>query len=483
MNSLSTFGLAVGDLKWNSDSGTTRVAGYEELRIAPEGPEGLLLRRVAGINEALACGGIYLHDVADPRKWWFACGNTLREMLYYSQFGTKAVIAPEASRPYDLVARRGWEGYYSYAQPTVATPPRYRVGNQNVFSGGDVYARYVLAQYFGSNAEVAAFAVVTGADAGWGHAHAGSGVTHSFMSTSVPMNAPFSSYLQAIRASQLEAVPSSLRGYYEQAFDMAISDYPSINLRPTVAITTVWAGVTEVAPTRWKPLVYEGTMGAPSPWNGNPPHLPYFGYFSTGFRDPDTLQYPRDAIYREERVAPDPLWKWEFGNHTEEWSLEHRRVAKARMMTRPGHCGSPKGQHKGVVLSAHSHPSESMGLQVGEVSGLKVGLLRDGHLLGRSLIGGTRYADEDANHSNLAELVVSTLDQERDVSEGPYSNHNKSEVGDGDEAAVLAASDAVLLNGATGERSIYQMGTLPSELEKFSRYWDQLAKQVARNAS
>lgn len=475
-NSLSIFGLSALNVVWGDSTGHAAVEGRTNLRIAQDGPAGVLLKRIASIQEAVTLGGLYLYDVANPQKWYFVCGSTLLEALRMKQLGKCPSGETDNSNnlQWDLMRRKRWygtqKGYVGYNGGLVLSRVR-------EFFGGDLFLRFGLRNYFGSTATVGALGIVTGASEGRGFSQIDGALTHSYMATQVPMNVPFSRYLADIKASQLALVPADVRDYYARTFDAAVAAYVDKDAKPTIAITTVWEGRTEIAPVRWKPPKVGGGTNVSAL---NLPGMPSYHYIKTGIRDLSTLRYPQDCVY-EDRDVSNPanargVDTWSNWNYDSE-PARGRDVtvgSYARVMTRIGHAASPLGTYQGIVHHGDNHPREVLGAQNGVVSGLQVGYLRDFHMLGRSLVGGQRYATAQANHEHLADLVIETLDDQLGASAQDQTGVER------EESDVEGEAMEVLANEDPKVASMYQRGTLSIHLARFSNLWDERAKALAK---
>lgn len=475
-NSLSVFGLSALNVVWNDSTGHVAIEGRTKLRIARDGPAGVLLKRVASIQEAVTLGGLYLYDVANPQKWYFVCGNTLLDALRTKQLGKCASGENDSSNSaqWDLVGRKRWygsqKGYKNHNGELVLSMIR-------EYFGGDLYLRFGLRDYFGSTATVGALGIVTGASEGRGFSRVDDALTHSYMATQVPMSVPFSRYLADIKASQLELVPADVRDYYARTFADAVAAYVDKDAKPTIAITTIWEGNTEIAPVRWKPPKVGGENNYTAL---NLSGMPSYHNIKTGIRDKSTLQYPQDCVYQDVNVANPTnsfgvdVWsKWNYDSEP----ARGRDVtvgSYARVMTRIGHAASPLGSYQGIVHHGDDHPRDVLGAQNGVVSGLQVGYLRDFHVLGRSLVGGQRYATAQANHEHLADLVIETLDDQLSAAAQDQTGVERAE------ADVESEAAQVLANEDPNVAPMYQRGTLSIHLARFSNLWDERAKALAK---
>lgn len=482
-NNLSAFGLSALNVVWSDTSNSTPVPGHPLLFTRTEAPQGLLLRKVSGIQEAISVGGLFLCDVGNPSKWAFWVGDTLTTALGSSTLGKYP--KPDASSPdpiYDLRPRRTWEGaLLGYMNDPDAN--LWVLSMERRYYGGDLYQRFELANYFGSTATVAAYGIVTAADEGQGYSNAGPN-TRSYVATKVLMNVPFSKYMTDVKASQLALVPSDLRQYYDDVFTSTLAAFPGSPKKPTVAITTVWAGNVEVAPAAFTPVKHQpaySSAGTPMTFLNTAGH-PNVWQIATGIRNPASLGYSQDAVYAGDTNIPNHIGNgvsaWSEFVYTDVNSPQRGRSpttsAAYRLMTRVGFSASQHGSYKGIVFTGGTHPSTNLGLQTGTVSGLNVGYLRDCQLLARSLVGGSRYALDTPNHANLADLVNSTLDDQVFVvgAEPTFE-------------AEAAAEQAALVvqNEDVGSAPMNQRGTLPYYITEFNRLWDENAKALAKSQS
>lgn len=477
-NNLSAYGLSALNVVWNDTTGHVAVEGRNKLRVVQNGPAGVLFKQISTLQEAVTLGGLYLYKISDPAKWHFVCGTTLTEALALGRLGKIALGENDAQNnpQWDLFRRRRWHGHMKGYKP---------YGNSLVLSkiydypGGDLYMRCGLKNFFDSTDTLGVLGIVTGATEGRGYSALGATLTHSYMATQVPMNVPFSRYMTDIRASQLEAVPAKVRDYYDRTFDEALAAYVDRDSKPTVAITTIWEGNTEIAPVRWKPLKQTATRPYGSALNLG--GMPDKYHIRSGIRDPRALRYPQDAVYDDIDVPNATgglgVGAWASWEYTAEDPARGRDTIKgssARLMTRAGHAWSRNGSYQGIIHVGDPHPKDVLGMQNGEVSGLKVGYLRDFHVLGRSLVAGQRYATAQANHEHLADLVIETLDDQLGAAAREAEDDTRDVAGAEDELTeTLANEDPAVA-------PMYQRGTLSIHLARFSNLWDTRAKALAK---
>lgn len=432
-------------VSFTGTAGQTVISGATRLVTNGDLPEGMLFRRIVDLQEAVNCGGLLLYT---GTRWWFAVGSTLAKALASETLGKVGV----RNAPYDIVVKNGWKGrdrYYNSAGTL----------NRIVeYPGGDVYKRVSLGNFFSAGDTVTALGIVTGADIGEGRSDG-----WSFCATRVPMVTTFESFIRGTKHVTIEAAPESIRGYYERTLDTAIVASALGKSQPTIAVTTAWKGkYLSRAPTYAPEVISTTSVGG----NALDARFPYA----------DAKMYPGSV---PSSYIPDANGVTLFNYALTEDSTKTTRneYARARRMDRSGYAGSPFSTYKGWVLD--DIPASGLQeAQVGEVNGLKVGFLRDYHVLKRSMVDNQRFALDVATQKTIAEFVNSTIDDQRISEDAPVvpTVANSTTI-----AEALSEAGTLLDSRDFDSSSAWQTGTLIPALLKFDRVWDVQAKNLAES--
>lgn len=454
-NNISNLGLVCSGLSWSSTSGQTVLTGTTNCVTLADQPQGVLLRRVGNISEALSVGGLYLYEEGDPSNWWFAVGLTLVDFLDRKKIG-KVESRGVSGVVWQMIRRVRDFGSKPYS-----------TGN-NATIGGDLHPVYGEAdQFAGKN--VVALGLVSGATEGRGRSTAPGGyVAVSYMSTLVPMNGTFAQFISspAVKARALELVPNDLKGYYDRTFADTLDAYAGKNKKPSLAVTTFWNGQNEVGVPIAEPRqVY--VLGA----------------------------YPRSLdnnIYWPEGISglnANGGFDGTVGSATLAWNLEGSSFSgspineseqvspKVREMELIGRPHLWPAGWQGPVIIAPGATTTFGDKQVGEVGGMKVGYLRDFHVLKRSLVDGMRYALDDSSEGDLPAMINKTFGDPFDASRVPTTSAA------GQEATLENQLNDILVADVGRNRIMQQRGSLPEEIERFNDAWDAAAKALAKAES
>lgn len=451
---VNPFGLA-STLDFEHTTGQTLVSGQTRLvtKTALQAPEGLLLKRVASFQEAVDAGGLFLYSKTNPTRWMFVIGKTLHRVLAANKLG----IVSAFKRPVGDVAFK-YKPVPKYAGYGVA---RDSFGNDAMYQtdpGGDFEIILSDMAYFGQSA-VGALGIATGAEDGFGVSNAMSSglsavngslpsaapaVGIGFAASIIPMNAPFSTFMRKARPALVAAAPSDIRKYYERTFEAVLAAYAEKDSKPTISVHTHWLGASITTPFMPKPKVVDTAVTV----NGV-----YFWAQST------------NTSYAGRKTGSIA-----GGDAGSAGAYTQRSSQKYRFIVRPGFYGATVTTHP-LMEDWWDHSEKTqMSSPTGTVGALKVGVLRDGQLLKRSLVDLQLYASQPSSHADLAQLVNETIDSfEFDQGDLPTGATL---------AEAIQQSDLLMsLESTTG--NIYQLGTLPVHITKFNTAWDQAAKALA----
>lgn len=453
---LSTVGLP-NQTSWTSTTGFTAVSGTQRLFTNPAGPAGVLYKRVSNLGEALECGGLFLYDLNAPGRWLFLVGRSLVKDIQARQIGTVASLKTYWA---NLRRIREWDGHlYGYQEQTQT------VSVDRVAVGGVLMPSVEATAYFDAGRSVGLMGIVTGATDGRGQSHSvssgfGAGAT-SYMSSHVPMSVPLAKFLRDTKMVTVEAAPESVRGIYLETFEAALAAVNAEKKHPTLSVTTVWDGVEEIGIPRIKMMKLFAEGAAGTPFTGTP------------FPTQPTLTY-------DDSLAPPTS----SGTIANGWGPPYAPDAVPVVHSTlifPGYTGAQGSEYDDYILSGTlvSKPGvEIMPKQTGTVENLNVGYLRDHHVLGRSLVGGLRYATEPPSHEKLAALVIESMDQISGDTARPDRTGPVLAKED-DASRVLASSGAARGASFFSKAPAFQQGTLIEELYAFSSTWDRFAENRA----
>lgn len=444
------------DVDFADTTGQTLVAGQTRLVTKSDAPEGLLFKRISNFQEAVDCGGLFLYSKTTPAKWMFIVGTTLHRVLKDNKLGIVSTIARTAD---DVLFKYKPVGKYAgneLGKDNSGVEQGYKTDR-----GGDFEIILTDVHYFGKD-DVGALGVATGAEEGFGISQArsvGFNVVNGslpnnkastgigYVASIIPMNAPFSTFMTKVKPALLAEVPSAIRSYYERTFNQVLAAYSGKDSKPTISINTHWVGGSIATPNMPKPILKDTAVAINgiSFWAQSTHAASYKGWESVSFSGKA------------------------LSNAT---TFDLKSTQKYRFICRAGFRGANETTHP--LMEDHWACSEKVPLSspTGLVGQLKVGVLRDGQLLKRSLVDKVLYADTPSSHADLAALVNETLDVFEFDQGALKTDATLSEATA--EADLLLGPDTT---GATG--NIYQVGTLPLHITAFSNAWDAAAKALA----
>lgn len=444
------FGLSVS-LDFAATTAQQVISGQAKLVTVASAPEGILLKRVSSFAEAIDAGGLYMYQLDDPTRWMFVVGTSLEETIVRSELG-KVTGPSEDLGSSSITLDRRYEGVwlrdYEPAQPPGgAHAADYKI----VYFGGNVYPKLVAYNYF--TGPVGALAVVTGASCGYGTSK-GSGHRYlfdggalpavggqSYMATIIPMNVKFSQFMRNIRQIALGRVPENLKEYYIDSFEDALATYGDADHRPTMAVSTHWIGAGLANGRMIEPRRYT-VSGAIS--------SPYLAGFTA--ESSPTGYYGSNATY-----------------------ADFSETTKYRVMLRPGYIGGGSLEHRPYLDDDYVYgTAKEVPPATGKIEGVDVGLLRDSHVMYRSLVTGERYATLESVDDSFANFMVRTID------EWDYDTMSAAPIETGNSSAAEIEATAHNLEGDV-PRTVTQLGTLPNQISRFSRHWDAKAQALAKS--
>lgn len=453
------------DVRFVTIAGTTRLCRADTV-----GPQGVLYKRITSLQDAVDCGGLLLINPAG--RWIFYCGDTLRAALGASLIG-KTVSNPsgrtniEINKSLETVSK--YSGNPSYSDGT---------GRMTVIKSGisvDVVKDYV--DYFAANDVVNCFGIVTAATRGHGVSHgvewyrsalrAADG--YAFMATDTAMNVTLQRYLADAKTAIISGLRSEVRGYYAAVYDSVAALDLS---KPCISAVTCWLN---------------GDL-APAPIVGNTEYLATNDTTWNNFQPPTATPwgstpgtYPNWAAVG----AAATLTRQYSGN------IPGINVGSNMYFTwipDPGNT-SADGEHKVLIAASLGlHESETpllpcvtkmlgdtiTGLApspVGSIGTYQVGVLRDAHVFGRSLIDGVRYANGANGFANLAAFVNSTFGTIRPA------GVIRPEAITSDAAALTYMPNPEYIDSLAA--NAFSAGQLPLALERFNARLDDAAKTYA----
>jgi len=444
------FGLNCNIL-FDSIDQLTIVPGRQSLYRAAAGPEGVLLRRITSMADAFKAGGLLLMSTQVPGRWWFAIGDSLSEAITNGDLGKSAGYT-----------RRGDTNYFRHESlPGLFNAVHQAFDGQTLvltstFETGRWTAIPLMLDYFQQADTVLAFGLVTSADEGYGQSHpvgdqwgAMNGALNnwmspnqglSFASSLIPMTVPFSTFMAGVKAAALALIPSDVRQYYDAAYGPAMQAFAKKDEKPTLGVSTFWRGV-----------------------NLSP------GFHTT----------PQDDTFN-----PQSFWAYTMTVGRTEQSFMTQTVLGSnynRVVDTPGAyqvCCRPGFFDTNATTRPVMHTfSQQFGTYhditplTGKIEGLDVGLIRDGHVLARSLVDGQRFATDPPSHTTLGRAIAEYVDPFHNSGLSP--NTVAANAGEGEATASFMKS-------RTNSKNVFLRGTLADMLEAFSAAWDNVAYTTAK---
>lgn len=393
-----------------------------------------MYKKISSWSEAIDCGGAIIFSIQAPARWIMYVGDTLKAALAEGKLGQVARLSTAFQgsnyRGFHRPEMDGWAG-----APNVKE------------LGGDLVPIYRDVDYFslGPQAMFHVMGVVTSATEGYGIGSPATSFENtesesslSYMATTIKMESNFGTYINGIKSTLMAAVPEKLRQYYESTYAAALdASYPLS--RPTIAVPSFWkAG-----------LIWNGALPTPAIQVKGQGGLTALAEIS----NPDVFA---NIPYNATAAAG--------------WSVTVPPQPKYRVLHRPGYRGYGATFMPCMDFFTRSTFRETAPI-TGEIGGLKVGLMRDGHMLKRSLVDSVKFADQASLIPSLAVMVSQYLDRTEYLSTPVLATPTI------DTAMVnLAREEAV---GVPTEH-VFELGNLSKSITKFSKTWDERARANAQ---
>lgn len=431
-----------------------RRGGATSLLTIPGGPEGVLLKAVASINEAIACGGLMLYQPTSGR-WLVYVGESLLSALRHGTIGRVAAFTGYGP---NAASRDG---------SVIFTPDRglcptttywgFISGKENVlgtrrFGGGGYLSPLLKAINYFSAGEIIPVGVVCRATAGYianrteyaslrdldGDIAASTRAAVGWMETTISLPDSFEAFARRVRATALSLVPGDVVQYYEETFEQALALCEFRALRPSIGASTHWRAGNLSEPMEYDRRVVQ--LGGPST------------YAKAGY----TAEMRSIAIAQAD------------SNPVGSYSRAEPRNGAAVLYQPPFAAIAP-----GLAPTLYDDTDfvvkkGTKSSLMGVVGGVRVGEMRDFHTVARAL-DGARYADDGMPGAPLSDVVTTALTPNDPRLTGKDWT---AVIGDAqDKPAFPEIGTSSSINTATP-------GTLVPWLEAFSDRWDRLAYQA-----
>lgn len=428
-------------------------------------PEGVLLKVVPSLEDALDAGGIFLRNAAG--KWMFAIGDTLRDIIAagkLGQFSTNVDNIYQTEIEKRLAQTVEWSTIRSpsteYWSDTYAgVYAKGSTGYRSFFDAGDV---------------LEVLAVVTSANRGLGYS-VGSAIrppnvstpvgtdAFSFMATDTPMSSTMTQFLMSTKSATLAGIQSDFRGYYAAVFDAVAANRTT---KPKLAAVTAWRngllcgtpvleekGVFRSRDEVYNALVPTGITAA-TYYSSNPVPILRIGGDST---------HAPGGAYTPVQITS--------GSHTGTngpAAIDIQLMVQPRLgFYLPGTPAMPCLMTQyGDVYTFAPEPA-------GDIGRYQVGRLRDAQLLGRSLVDGQLFGTQVANYTDIARYVNATFSTLR--GREALTPDAATSLEDAERYAVTNRS---ALNGLS--YNVFSAGELPLAADKFLADLNQAAKNYAQ---
>lgn len=443
------YGL-LNPLVFNDTTDMTAIPGTTSLFRSAIGPEGLLYKKVASIAEAAKVGGVML--IGGANEWVFYCGRDLEYALKSSKLGK--VLALSAATDKGLLtfsSREDWNGErrlerlgdptksFTYTTPGGVFQPAFEEVDFLPLTG----------------TAVRVFAIVCSATSGHGYSAskdtvkinawiaASTNSPYSYMMTEVPFGPTFAEFMRKVRGPAIAAVPDDVKGYYESTLESTLDGFAYSNSKPTIGVSTYWAGQTRWTGGQFEPADWPSTYTAVEPVCVNPP-VESAATVTGGWDG----RLPNPVFDR----APILIVNGQPG-------IRYLHASGLPYMVHNTHLSLRKGNFQ---------PAQ------GVVGGLNVGYLKDLHTLAHSLVDGVRLATLDSSHADLASYVNELVFEDKLATRAPSK-----------------MDDAILVESYIGQRTtnflptspdVFSPGTLPGLISAFSKRWDLNAISAAKGA-
>lgn len=427
------------------------------------GPEGVLLKRITSMQEALSCGGLLLYNAANG-DWLMYTGATLARVLADSQLGKVprwGWAAPYADES-GLCRIDRLVGAWRPARRYVTNSTSYR---ENKNFGGVVKKSIILEDYFASGAVIIGLGVVASTTDGFGQKTArthipspaieaelplGTPYAMAYMSTEIPLTCTFAEFFATVKTEAMRRVPDNLKEYYEATYAETLSACAFKDLKPTTAVCTYWKNG-----ALWSGALDKPRTVVMSTANGYPT---------------DDSVLIRNGTPAPLRPAASQVEGVQGQAGTYPITVDGRMV----LDTLPG---AYHLANSGLPLmtgdTMFSTLDKVLIPPTGKIGDLNAGLLRDMHVLKRSLVDGLKFQEDAASHASLAELMTEPVTEFNPTTSIP----------------LALTTDAVNVENFITDtkfavshkaRSIFARGTLAPMVEAFSDSWDDAAQAYAK---
>lgn len=456
------FGLA-NPLVFTPSVKQTTIPGTTRLVTVLGAPEGLLFKQVTSIQDAVACGGIMLYNEVDSH-YLVLTGNSLLSALKDGTLGDVLVMA-DAPTALKITPVDKWKYGRVFTQLGGGMKDMRKPGLL-IETGTPV-----VKKFFAVGSQLHVYGVVVSSTDGVIISHPYDDdlgtfglpapcystiepiAAIGFITTEVPLNEPFAAYFNRVLPKALEIIPAGLREYYKATYVATMDAAIYRADHPTVAVTTYWKNSAlwsgEVASARDVVISVES--------------------FFEGFR---SSQYVSPELNL--RLYASEVTTGGYNVYITPDSNEVR-PGKCRIDLRPGSYHPTVSKYPMLGFrAAFATKDRDLTVPSGEVGGLKVGVLKDLHVLKRSLVDELLFADVVSPFANLGELVNDT-----------YTDFGAPELVTSTifTTPASALADARPISQAVDARPlcIFSRGTLPALLENFSRAWDAAAEAAAES--
>lgn len=487
------WGLA-NPLSFTDTDGQTILAGRNTLVTITGGPEGVLLKRIRNFSDAVDCGGVLLYQADDPSRWQWYIGETLIEMMKLKKLGRRSRMISGSDRIGDSaypVANNRKKG--SVVVTRLGADDKPIVKRRKEIYGGDIWPRLIEDNYFPDGRKVIALGVVTTATEGYGISKVGTDFPGNwsapraeypdgglaYMATKVAIGKTFSEYMGKVKAAALARTPNEARSYYSGTYDAVLAVFRDKDTQPFLTINTYWLNGALIDNIVARPVTHE--------------FEPLYG----------SSVPPGAGLGLNMASFPSSDGVLDDGPGQETVTVKNQIV---RVMIIPG-VWYQQDEFPVPFMDFFSNycAFERVPNMTGVVSGLKVGELRDAHVMLRSLgVNQERFASDPPGHADLAALVKSQLFDPFDGMDDSISSIT-GELGYLDEATqkphvntpadtqngtgVPATPTAGVISYADQlqdwygrlrkVRNVYSRANLPILLEDFSAAWDAAARAKA----
>lgn len=441
------------NLLFTAGPGVSAISGTTKLVTHSGGPEGVLLKKVGSIQDAVNCGGIYLYN--GERSVMYV-GDSLKKVISKSKLGKVAAwtaLNGVTTTACKLVTMAHWDHILTWKSGlnvvgSVSTPSGQlspRIAEKDFFPfSGDVYALGVVCSATDGMWQSRSIDLFPGDIYGTGMP----AVTYEsigYMSTEIALPDTFDTFMTRVYNTAMSAVPAGAQQYYADTFKLTIDACSFKQVRPTVAVCSYWKGQAEWDGATFGPLRSSfPQVGGPSGW----------GAGLAGGRWPTGTQKGGEGSYNS--------------TATKEGHIEYVFVPGFYYA---GCDDMPWLVHQDVLCTQ----AKNLKPPSGAVAGLKVGELADLHSLERSLVRGIRRATLPSSHTDLVDFVLHPLDESFVPYAASYDTADVVQV-----EVQSRSSQPVTPSNAI---SIFDKGSLKNMVSRFSELWDEAALTRARASS